>query len=58
MRPQGGGGLYNAFVGRCITSLIDAYEDALGRGPSWRSRIEASLRRLPESAKTLNELVQ
>lgn len=36
--------------------LREAYEDALGRGPNWRGRIEASLRRLPESAEILSEL--
>jgi hypothetical protein len=36
--------------------LREAYEDALGRGSNWRSRIEASLRRLPESANVLDGL--
>ncbi|MEZ5938637.1 MAG: GSU2403 family nucleotidyltransferase fold protein [Hyphomonadaceae bacterium] len=30
--------------------LRDAYEDAVSRGPKWRSRIEASLAKLPASA--------
>jgi len=33
--------------------LRDAYEDALSRGPKWKSRIEASLQRMPETAKRL-----
>lgn len=34
--------------------LADALEDALGRGPQWRKRIEASLRRAPEIAGRLD----
>ena len=33
--------------------LRDAYEDALGRGPRWRERIAASLKRMPETADRL-----
>jgi hypothetical protein len=36
--------------------LRDAYEDALSRGSKWRTRIEASLKRLPETAKRLTNL--
>lgn len=33
--------------------LAEAYEDAVGRGPKWKSRIESSLRRRPEIAKAI-----
>jgi hypothetical protein len=33
--------------------LREAYEDALSRGPQWRAHIEASLKRLPETAALL-----
>lgn len=36
--------------------LLDAYEDALARGPKWRSRIEASLERMPDTAALLTGL--
>jgi hypothetical protein len=36
--------------------LSEAYRDALSRGPRWRARIEASLSRLPESARILRSL--
>ena len=36
--------------------LAEAYEDAIARGPQWRSRIEASLARLPTSADILGRL--
>jgi hypothetical protein len=36
--------------------LRDAYRDALARGPRWRDRIEASLKRLPETASLLHDL--
>lgn len=36
--------------------LIDAYEDAMSRGPRWRERIEASLKRMPESAERISSL--
>ena len=36
--------------------LRDAYRDALARGPRWRNRIEASLKRLPETASILHDL--
>ena len=31
--------------------LAEAYEDALSLGPRWRERIEASLKRMPETAE-------
>jgi hypothetical protein len=37
--------------------LAQAYEDALSRGPRWRERIEASLKRMPETAERLSALV-
>ncbi|MEJ8571681.1 nucleotidyltransferase family protein [Microbaculum marinum] len=37
--------------------LAEAYEDALSRGPRWRERIAASLKRLPETAERLAALV-
>jgi hypothetical protein len=37
--------------------LAQAYEDALSRGPRWRARIEASLKRMPETAERLSALV-
>ena len=37
--------------------LRDAWEDALSRGPRWRQRIEASLARLPDAARTLQGLL-
>lgn len=33
--------------------LREAYEDALSRGPKWRARIEASLKRMPETGRAL-----
>lgn len=33
--------------------LAEAYEDALRRGPRWRERIAASLKRMPETAERL-----
>ena len=36
--------------------LAEAYRDALSRGPRWRERIEASLARMPETARTLARL--
>lgn len=37
--------------------LAEAYEDAVSRGPRWRARIEASLKRLPETAERLSAVV-
>ena len=37
--------------------LAEAYEAALSRGPRWRHRIEASLKRMPETAERLSALV-
>lgn len=36
--------------------LFDALEDARDRGPKWRDRIDASLARLPDTAKLLGAL--
>jgi hypothetical protein len=36
--------------------LAEAYRDALSRGPRWRQRIEASLKRMPETAARLSAL--
>ncbi|WP_093117744.1 nucleotidyltransferase family protein [Salinihabitans flavidus] len=36
--------------------LRDAYEDALSRGPKWRSRIEASLQRMPRRLELMQRL--
>jgi len=36
--------------------LAEAYEDALSRGPRWRERIAASLKRLPATAGRLKAL--
>lgn len=36
--------------------LAEALEDARSRGPRWRSRIEASLARMPRSAEILRDL--
>ena len=36
--------------------LRTAFEDAVSRGPRWRQRIEASLARLPDVARTLENL--
>ncbi|MEL6645538.1 MAG: GSU2403 family nucleotidyltransferase fold protein [Pseudomonadota bacterium] len=36
--------------------LAEAYTDALSRGPRWRARIEASLKRMPETAERLGPL--
>jgi len=33
--------------------LAEAYEDARSRGPRWRERIDASLKRMPETAERL-----
>ncbi|MEO4042749.1 GSU2403 family nucleotidyltransferase fold protein [Hoeflea sp. CAU 1731] len=37
--------------------LAEAYEDALSRGPRWRDRINASLKRMPETEERLSALV-
>ncbi len=37
--------------------LAEAYQDALSRGPRWRSRIAASLKRMPETEERLAALV-
>jgi len=37
--------------------LAEAYENALSRGPRWRERIKASLKRMPETAERLSALV-
>ena len=37
--------------------LAEAYEDARSRGPRWRERIDASLKRLPEAAERLSAVV-
>lgn len=37
--------------------LAEAYEDALSRGPRWRERIDASLKRMPETAERLSAVV-
>lgn len=37
--------------------LAEAYADALSCGPRWRARIEASLKRMPETAGRLSALV-
>jgi hypothetical protein len=37
--------------------LLEAYEAALSQGPRWRERIEASLKRMPETAERLADLV-
>lgn len=36
--------------------LKDALDEAMGRGPKWRSRIEASLQKLPASAEHIKKL--
>jgi len=36
--------------------LREAYEDALSRGPQWRAHIEATLKRMPETAARLAAL--
>jgi hypothetical protein len=36
--------------------LVEAYEDALSRGPQWRAHIEASLKRMPGTAAELAAL--
>jgi hypothetical protein len=33
--------------------LVEAYEDAMSRGPRWRERIDASLKRAPQIADTI-----
>ena len=37
--------------------LAEAYEDALSRGARWRDRIQASLKRMPETAERLSALI-
>lgn len=37
--------------------LAEAYEDAVSRGPKWRRRIAASLKRMPDSKARLDEAV-
>lgn len=36
--------------------LLEAYQDALSRGPKWRARIEATLARMPETRAVLETL--
>jgi hypothetical protein len=38
--------------------LHDAYEEAMNRGPNWQRRIAASLKRLPDAKKKLEEMRQ
>lgn len=35
------------------SDLIEAYQDALNRGPRWRKRIERSLARVPDAANSI-----
>jgi len=37
--------------------LLEAYEDALSRGPRTRERMDASLRRMPGTRERLADLV-
>lgn len=37
--------------------LREAYADALSRGPRWRERLEASLKRMPETEAILRALI-
>ena len=37
--------------------LAEAYEDALSRGPRWRDRINATLKRMPQTAERLANLI-
>ncbi len=37
--------------------LAEAYQDALSRGPHWRTRIAASLKRLPETEARLSRVI-
>jgi hypothetical protein len=36
--------------------LLEAYEEALSQGRRWRERIEASLKRMPETRERLADL--
>lgn len=36
--------------------LGEAYDDALSRGPRWRERIMASIKRMPETEERLSTL--
>ncbi|MCY0154732.1 GSU2403 family nucleotidyltransferase fold protein [Hoeflea alexandrii] len=36
--------------------LLEAYEEALSQGPRWRERIEASLKRMPETRERLSAI--
>jgi hypothetical protein len=38
--------------------LLDAYDEAMDRGPNWRRRIECSLARMPEAARRLDDVRQ
>jgi len=38
------------------TDLLEAWEDAMGRGPRWRARLERTLERLPGAAEALRGL--
>lgn len=44
------GFLIEALVDLRPGELLEAYADAIGRGPKWRERIDASLARMPESS--------
>ncbi len=37
------------------SDLVEAYQDAINRGPRWRERIERSLARLPATAKAIED---
>jgi hypothetical protein len=38
------------------TDLLEAYEDAMSRGPRWEDRIGRSLKRSPGAASTLRAI--
>ncbi|PZQ99765.1 MAG: hypothetical protein DI533_03715 [Cereibacter sphaeroides] len=48
--------LINALAEDRPDELRQAYEEALANGPKWRDRIEATLKRLPETQKILTRL--
>ena len=50
------GSLISALAEDRPDDLAEAYRDALAAGPRWRTRIDATLARMPDAAARLNAL--
>ncbi|WP_424930009.1 nucleotidyltransferase family protein [Amaricoccus tamworthensis] len=49
--------LIGVLAGERPEDLVEAWEEARGRGAAWRARIAASLRRMPETREVLRQVV-